>query len=117
MGNPWAGLAAGVASHAAGDMIPHREAWHVLDTALTAVALVAVALAFGWASAQMAGAIGGALPDVEHVLKKLGVRPWKRAMFPTHNRMLPHPHSSSYASQIACGLVSAGLLICQRALA
>lgn len=113
-GSAWAGMAVGLASHAVGDMVPHREAGHVLDSLLTALALAGVAVTFGVLSPQMAGAVGGALPDVEHVLKRLRLRPWKKAIYPTHNRLLPHPHSSSYLSQICCGVASVAALVAQR---
>jgi hypothetical protein len=76
-------LLAGVAAHAAIDVVPHGEVHDDAFEAATAIAgVLAIAARHGAASPVTWGAIGGVLPDLEHVLPRR-VRP-ARGVFPTH---------------------------------
>ncbi|MCC6484486.1 MAG: hypothetical protein IT209_06515 [Armatimonadetes bacterium] len=99
---------AGAASHALGDMFPHREAPLWADALLTPIVLTWISRKFGVNSSEMAGALGGLSPDIEHLPAALGVREEYGSLFPTHNHLLPHGRSDEYLSQI---LIGAGALL------
>jgi hypothetical protein len=76
-------LLAGVAAHGAMDLIPHGEVHDDQFEAVTAIGgVLAVAARHGATSPITWGAIGGVLPDLEHVLPRR-IRP-STAIFPTH---------------------------------
>ena len=76
-------LLAGIAAHGTMDLVPHGEVHDDAFEAVTAVAgVLAVASRHGVSSPVTWGAIGGVLPDLEHVLPRR-IRP-TRAIFPTH---------------------------------
>lgn len=76
-------LLAGVAAHGAMDLVPHGEVHDdAFEAATAAAGVLAIAARHGFASPVTWGAIGGVLPDLEHVLPR-GIRP-ARALFPTH---------------------------------
>ena len=80
---PVAALHAGIAMHAAMDVIPHGEVHDDAFEAATGVAsLLAIAARYGVRSPVTWGAAGSLLPDLEHVLPSV-IRP-ARAIFPTH---------------------------------
>lgn len=106
-----AALAAGVASHVAGDMTPHKDGWPALDTLAVIASLACIDGRFGYGSKEFIGALGGLAPDLEHVARKAGHPLTARPIFPTHNRRLPHPPSRNYASQVAAGSLSALFLL------
>ena len=114
MPNEPAALAAGVASHVAGDMTPHKDGWPALDTLATIASLACIGGRFGYGSKEFVGALGGLAPDLEHVARKAGHPLSARPIFPTHNRRLPHPRSHSYWSQLAVGSLSALFLLWRR---
>lgn len=76
-------LLAGLALHALIDVIPHGEVHdHHFEGASAVGGVVALAARHGLGSPIVWGAVGGALPDLEHVLPRR-LRP-RRPMFPTH---------------------------------
>lgn len=76
-------LLAGLASHATLDVVPHGEVHDARFEAVTgAAALAIIVLRRGPSSPMTWGAVGGLLPDLEHVLPRVA-RP-RRALFPTH---------------------------------
>jgi hypothetical protein len=76
-------LLAGITAHATMDVVPHGEVHDDAFEAATAVAgVLAIAARYGLRSPITIGAIGGVLPDLEHVLPRR-IRP-ARALFPTH---------------------------------
>jgi hypothetical protein len=89
-GSPEGAFVLGLASHALLDAIPHYD----YDLTTQIVLLVGAGALVKWQYDQtgdlriIAGAVGGFLPDIEHVLKKLGIQNDK--YFPTHNGAIPH---------------------------
>ena len=75
---------AGVASHALGDVLPHREFPLEADAPLVAAALAALGLRYGWTSPEFVGALGGITPDAEHLPTVLGWQTAEEEKFPTH---------------------------------
>lgn len=83
-------FAVGVASHTLLDAMPHWE--YGIPTQV--VLLVGAGAVIGQEYARtgdrrlIAGAVGGLLPDLRHVLRRLG---WeKKPRFPSHDGTLPH---------------------------
>jgi hypothetical protein len=83
-GRPGRAFAAGVASHFLLDRLPHRDykgpLWLLLDGCGT-LAVLAAALMSG-TPGVLAGAIGGIVPDVEHLGDT--VNPEPQGLFPSH---------------------------------
>lgn len=76
-------LLAGLITHAAIDVIPHGEVDDGdFELVTGALGVLAIGLRHGWRSPMTLGAIGGVLPDLEHLPQKFGVH--QRAIFPTH---------------------------------
>jgi hypothetical protein len=74
---------AGLATHAAIDVIPHGEVHDDAFELLSGAAgVLALAARHGWASPVTVGAIGAIVPDMEHVPQVLGIR--TPPLFPTH---------------------------------
>lgn len=94
---PVAALLAGIAMHGLGDITPHGEVDDVRFEEVTAVGgALAIALRHGFDAPVTWGAIGGVLPDLEHVLPK-AIKP-RRDIYPTHR--YPMLHSSNGALAI-----------------
>ena len=82
-------LLAGLTTHAVIDVVPHGEVHDDAFEAVTAaVGVLAIAVRHGLRSPITWGAVGGVLPDLEHVLPR-AVRP-ARAVFPTHRFSVLH---------------------------
>jgi hypothetical protein len=83
-------FAVGLASHTLLDAMPHWEYNEVTQVVLLAAAGAFIRQEFSrtgdWR--LIAGAAGGVLPDLPHVLRRLG---WKgKSRFPSHDGTLPH---------------------------
>lgn len=77
-------LVAGLATHAAMDVIPHGEVHDDAFELVTGVAgVLAIAARHGWRSPVTIGAIGSVLPDLEHIPKHFFGR-HTAPVFPTH---------------------------------
>jgi hypothetical protein len=105
----------GVASHAVGDVLPHRECALSADVPLATLTVGLLAKRFGWDSPEMLGAVGGMAPDAEHVPTALGWQSDTDERFPTHG---PYPqpwlHSMGRCPKdnvVQIGLAVAALLI------
>ena len=73
----------GVVSHAALDLVPHEDPFgERAEIGWTAGMLALVAILTRRDPRSLAGAVGGALPDLEHLMPR--VRHGGRALFPTH---------------------------------
>jgi len=86
---PFDALLAGLVMHGAMDVIPHGEVNDEAFEIVTAVGgVVALAVRHGLSSPIVWGAIGGVLPDAEHILphKLRSSRGW----FPTHRFSWTH---------------------------
>jgi hypothetical protein len=97
----------GLAAHAAGDALPHQDvASRRFETASGVAGLLLLAAACGPLSPTVLGAVGGSVPDVEHVL---GLpRPGGRKLFPSHR--VPGWHRSG-GVPASLQLVAAGAIL------
>jgi hypothetical protein len=103
-------LALGLLAHAAGDAMPHQDVASRRFEALSGVAVLALlAAAWGPLSPVVAGAVGGSVPDVEHVLPL--PRPGGRKLFPSHRVRGWHRSGGVPASAqlLAAGVLAGGL--------
>jgi len=99
MRNPFLAFAAGVASHACLDLIPHANytGWRPLSPALVLDVAVATGLSLLIARLSpsplgaLAGAAGGAFPDVERVLTGHAKDFLQRPPFGLHQNEIPPP--------------------------
>jgi len=103
-----AAFAAGVVSHAVGDAIPHSELPAAIDVLAAGGVVVLLCKKYGAESPQVAGAVGGIAPDVEHGLSRLGLITDRQKLFPTHRPgMIPHGRKTKNpALQILVGAAS-----------
>jgi hypothetical protein len=115
-------FALGLASHLAGDAVPHHDMGPI-ETPLVFATMARVAQQHGWNSPQFWGALGGILPDFEHIPAELRkdpsrFEPMPQKIFPTHNGLVKHARwkfgeTSGIAMQVALylgGLYLAGTL-------
>jgi len=82
----------GLVTHALFDMVPHNDEW-LGEVSEKLIGVGVLALCFVVAASQLrwlilAGALGGAGPDLEHSLYKRGWIRWR--LFPTHSGLWPH---------------------------
>lgn len=82
-GSVAAALGWGVLSHAAIDLVPHKDPFGELTEICMTAGMLSLVTALTRADpGAVAGAIGGALPDLEHLIP--WVRRRGRGLFPTH---------------------------------
>lgn len=116
LGNPIVAFCGGVISHLILDAIPHHDyketVWGIADFIL-ALGLLLLALwrpgffppAFAW------GGLGGALPDLEVVIRHLSGKDTPR-LFPSHSGLTPHTKlawPAGFWVQAAVAVIAAGL--------
>jgi hypothetical protein len=100
----------GLVSHVAGDRIPH---WDIrsrrFETASGVAGLLLLAATRGPLDPVVFGAVGGSIPDVEHVLRL--PRPAGRKLFPSHRVRGWHQAGGLPASlqALAAGAILGGL--------
>jgi hypothetical protein len=99
----------GVASHTLLDAMPHWEYGPLAQAVLLFGAGAVVGYEFGRTGdlRLIAGAVGGVLPDLPHLLRGLG---WKvKSRFPSHTGALPHGRAKNLWQGIwfEVGLVAA----------
>jgi hypothetical protein len=105
----WAALALGPVLHALGDAIPHRDvpsrAFEVGSGVACALALLA---RHGPLSPVTIGALAASVPDLEHVLPRIG----ERELFPSHRFRGWHREGGipAWAQLVAAGAILAFLL-------
>ena len=88
---PAAAAITGVVTHAALDLLPHKDiSAHKAEGATVLLLLGIVGSSCGWSSPAFWCAMGGVLPDVEQVLPWTDPRKGRRRYFPTHS---PRRHS------------------------
>jgi hypothetical protein len=76
-------LLLGLATHAAGDALPHQDIGsRRFETVSGVAALALLAARRGPLDPAVLGAVGGSIPDLEHVLPV--PRPGGRKLFPSH---------------------------------
>ena len=108
---PVSALLAGVVMHGMMDVAPHGEIndrrWEI---ASVAVGVPLLAATCGWTSPLTWGAIGGVLPDAEHVLPA-AIKP-DGALYPTHRVDVLHSSDTPLAApawlQVAVGGAALG---------
>ncbi len=111
---PLQALLAGVAMHGLMDIAPHGEINdRSFEIATTVVGLLALAARYGWRSPITLGALGGVLPDGEHVLPAR-IKP-QTALFPTHRISWMHASDvplgiPAWAQVVVGGAVLGGFL-------
>jgi Peptidase family C25 len=113
-GNVWLGAAAGLASHALLDAIPHYDHpdWR-LELGAGVLSLI---LLLGMPFASLPAVIGGIfgmVPDLENLFQKLGKMPREKFLFPSHTGLIPHGRRlgpSSLVWQLAIFVFCFGLL-------
>ncbi len=90
-GNVWVGAAAGVASHAVLDAIPHYDHpdWR-LELAAGVFSLILLLLMPFATWAAVVGGIFGMVPDLENLFQKLGKMRRDQFIFPSHTGLIPH---------------------------
>ena len=109
---------AGILSHLVGDAVPHHE-MGLGEVPLVVATMLRIAQRHGCNSSQFWGALGGILPDFEHIPAELRQdprrhQPMEEKLFPTHNNQVPHgkwplPESLGVAMQV--GLYLGGLYL------
>ncbi len=100
-------LVLGLATHAAGDAVPHQDVASRRFETLSGVAgLALLAAARGPLDPAVVGAVGASVPDLEHVLPL--PRPGGRKLFPSHRVRGWHKAGGLPAS---AQLLAAGVLI------
>ena len=107
----------GVATHAVCDMIPHHDYhevyWGVLDAGLAITLITLLARVHPAPTLYVAGAVGGAIPDLEIMLSHILPKGF-RGMFPTHSGLLTHGRWSwpgGFLFQVVVGAIAAGLVM------
>lgn len=115
LGNPAAAAAAGLASHALLDLVPHADYRTTRAGVVDFAAGLLLALVAGRhaGASALVGALAGMLPDVEVALSHLGWNPLRRNVFPTHNGLLPHAQAApplGAATQLLLGGAAAWAL-------
>jgi hypothetical protein len=100
---------AGVGTHVVGDVLPHKDYGGAVEVPLLAAVLWWVGARRGWASPAFWGALGGAAPDIENALERLGLRDGGQRVFPTH-RSWHGAKRREVVSQGALGLLCWALL-------
>jgi len=113
-GNVWYGAAAGAASHAVLDAIPHYDHpdWRLeLSAGVFSLFLLLLMPFATWAAAV--GGIFGMLPDLENLFQKLGKMRREQFIFPSHTGLIPHGRTlgpRSLVWQLAIFVLCFGLL-------
>ncbi len=112
IGRPLPAFLAGVVTHAALDVLPHRDEedpplLHLVADACGALAVLALAVLIGNIG-MAAGAIGGVLPDIENLPDVLFKRK-VRKIFPTHWWDHDLPAGSRWAALESAVMVAAAI--------
>ncbi|MEN8006437.1 MAG: C25 family cysteine peptidase [Candidatus Krumholzibacteriota bacterium] len=90
-GNVYLGAAAGLASHAVLDVVPHYDHpdWRLeLGGGLASLVILLLMPFSSWPA--VVGGVFGMIPDLENLFQKLGRMGRDRFLFPTHTGLLPH---------------------------
>jgi hypothetical protein len=106
-------FAAGLASHAAGDALPHRDLEVPAEALLLAGAFGLLVPLCGAGSREFAGALGAVLPDAENLVGRLLDIPDHKLLWPTHRRYHGRK-AKGFGGQAALALASLALLAVPR---
>ena len=113
IGSPATAFAAGMVTHAMGDVLPHRDQKIAVEASLLAAVLGFLAWRYGLKSPEMLGAAGAVLPDVENAAWMIGPMPQNRVIFPTHveDGKYHGPETPTSWPQLPLALLSLALLL------
>jgi hypothetical protein len=116
--HPVAALALGVAAHVPADLVSHHDLSRRVELFMAAAALILYTWLGGFALATVLGAVGGALPDVENLLRprRHGV---VKMYFPPHAGLLRHGDARGrwdVLGQLGVAAVMAAWVVWARAL-
>ena len=111
-------FAIGLASHFAGDLVPHKDMGPT-ETPLVFATMARIVQQHGWQSSQFWCALGAICPDFEHIPAELRKdprrhKPMPEKLFPTHNGTVAHgswPHRESWGIAMQVALYLGGLYI------
>jgi hypothetical protein len=113
--HPAAALALGIAAHVPADLVSHHDLSRRVELFMAVAALFLYTWLGGFALTTALGAVGGALPDVEHLLRGRGAKLY----FPTHSGVIRHGGARGtwdVAWQLGVAAVMAGWVVWARAL-
>lgn len=113
--HPVAALALGVAAHVPADLVSHYDLSRRVELFMAAAALILYTWLGDFALTTVLGAVGGALPDVEHLVRGREAKKY----FPSHSRFLRHGGKRGpwdVAVQLGGAAVMAGWVVWARAL-
>ena len=113
--HPVAALALGVAAHVPADLVSHYDLSRRVELFMAAAALILYTWLGDFALTTALGAVGGALPDVEHLVRGREAKKY----FPSHSRFLRHGGKRGpwgVAVQLGVAAVMAGWVVWARAL-
>jgi hypothetical protein len=103
----------GLASHAAGDLLPHRDLEVPAEAVLLAGSLGLLGSLCGLESREVAGALGAVLPDAENLAGRLLGIPDHKLLWPTHRRYHGRK-ADGFGNQVALALASLALVAAPR---
>ena len=102
--SPQRAFALGLLLHHVFDRIPHRDIPDEHFEALSgAAAMISVIGAHGFRHPSTAGALGSAVPDLEHVFCYLGIQ--RRRLFPAHRGRHPTGGSPTWIQLLTAGVL------------
>jgi hypothetical protein len=107
-GEPKGALAAGVATHLLGDLLPHKDFDPKVEAPLLALTLGFLAWRCGVTSPEFIGAMGAVAPDFENAASRVGLIPEDAMKFPTHRGA--HMHGPVVRSAWPQGVLAAACL-------
>lgn len=113
--HPAVALALGVAAHVPADLVSHYDLSRKVELFMAAAALILYTWLGGFALTTALGAVGGALPDVENLVRGREANKY----FPSHSRLLRHggPRGRwDVLVQLGVAAVMAGWVVWARAL-
>lgn len=104
---------AGIVSHAAADILPHKDFDPIIEAPLLAGAVTALAAWKGVDSPEFCGAMGAIAPDFEHGLALAGIIDPDSRVFPTHidNGKYHGPECESRLSQLLIAAAAVGMML------
>jgi hypothetical protein len=111
-GNVYLGAAAGLASHAVLDVIPHYDHpdWRLeLGGGLLSLVFLLLMPFFSWPA--VVGGVFGMVPDLENLFQKLGRMRRDQFLFPTHTGLLPHGRELGPKTLVWQAVIFAGCFV------
>lgn len=110
---PLSAAIAGIAGHAALDLVPHKDiSAHKAEGMTVLLLLGIIGTSCGWSSPSFWCAMGGVLPDVEQVLSWTDPSRGRRRYFPTHSpglHSLQIPQAPRYRASLLEQVVVSGV--------